>query len=112
MVSIELLDEFKRQLKHLHKKYKASLLNDYSNLLDELKANPHIGIELGGGVHKVRMAITAKGKGKSGGARVITYVVADSGEDTSITLLSIYDKSEISSVSNEYIQSLLNQILK
>lgn len=111
MVKIELIDEFKRQLKHLHKKYKSSIITDYSDLLDELKANPYLGTELGSGIHKVRMAISAKRKGKSGGARVITYVVDDSGNDTTVTLLSIYDKSEISSVSNDYIQSLVKQIL-
>lgn len=112
MVKIELTDEFRRHLKHLHKKYKSSIINDYSHLLNELKKNPHIGVELWGGIYKVRMAITAKRKGKSGGARVITYVVDNSEEDVTVTLLSIYDKSEISSVSNEYIQSLVNQILK
>ena len=40
-------------------------------LLEMLRKNPMAGADLGDGIRKVRMAITSKGKGKSGGARVI-----------------------------------------
>lgn len=63
--------EFKRQIKRLRKKY-ASLQSDFDELLAELSENPFAGVDLGDGVRKVRMAIKTKGKGKSGGARVIT----------------------------------------
>lgn len=66
--------EFAKQLKALAKKYH-SLRNDYQSFLNDLEQNPYMGTDLGNGVRKVRMAITSKGKGKSGGARVITYVV-------------------------------------
>lgn len=57
------------------------------------------------------MAITSKGKGKSGGARVITYNLQKKGEDkVLITLMSIYDKSEIENVSDAYLRSLVHQI--
>ena len=62
--------EFKRQIKRLRKKY-ASLQSDFDELLAELSENPFAGVDLGDGVRKVRMAIKAKGKGRSGGARVI-----------------------------------------
>lgn len=61
-------------------------------------------------MHKVRMAIMSKGKGKSGGARVITYVVEEVDDDIVINLLTIYDKSEISSVSEQYLKSLIQQL--
>lgn len=62
--------EFKRQIKRLRKKY-ASLQSDFDELLAELSENPFAGVDLGDGVRKVRMAIKSKGKGRSGGARVI-----------------------------------------
>lgn len=56
------------------KKYK-SFVKDYDDFLDSLEKNPFQGTSLGMGVHKTRMAIASKGKGKSGGARVLTYSV-------------------------------------
>lgn len=106
MVRIEVIDEFKRQLKALVKKHK-SMKQDYANLICDLKENPYLGVELGNGVHKIRMAIASKGKGKSGGARVITYVIEELDNDVIVHLLAIYDKSDISAVSDGYIKSLV-----
>lgn len=64
-------------------------------------------VGLGQGIRKVRMAITSKGKGKSGGARVITYNVIVAAYDTQIKLLTIYDKSEKSTITDAEIQELL-----
>ena len=64
---------------------------------------------MGGGVRKVRMAIRSKGKGKSGGARVITFSVVVAIEETEINLLYIYDKSERESISMSEIQELLRK---
>lgn len=61
---------FEKELKRLGKRY-VSIVDDYANLLEELYANPQLGTDLGGGLRKIRMAITSKGRGKSGGARVI-----------------------------------------
>lgn len=99
--------EFDRQFKRLAKKYK-SLVDDYLTLSQELKKNPLQGAVLGRGVRKIRMAIGSKGKGKSGGARVLTLTVLVSG-DTDVTLLTIYDKDEIDNVSDEYIRWLISE---
>ncbi len=99
--------EFDRRFKKLAKKYK-SLLNDYLTLSKELKNNPFQGVDLGGGVRKIRMTIASKGKGKSGGARVLTLNVLVS-DDAEVTLLTIYDKNEIENVSDEYIQWLVSE---
>jgi mRNA-degrading endonuclease RelE of RelBE toxin-antitoxin system len=99
--------EFKRQIKRLRKKY-ASLQSDFDELLAELSENPFAGVDLGDGVRKVRMAIKSKGKGESGGARVITYNIDEKAEVPHIDFLTIYDKSEIDNVSDSYIRSLLN----
>ncbi len=110
-VSILLSDEFKRQFKRLAKKYK-TLATDFVTFKNELMSNPLQGVDLGGGVRKVRMSITSKQKGKSGGARVITFNVAqsDNSEDIVITLMTIYDKSELSNVSDKYIKWLVSII--
>jgi len=106
-VTIRLHDEFKRQFRRLRKKYQ-SLTDDLENFQKELKKNPLQGDDLGNGVRKIRMAIGSKGKGKSGGARVLTLNVLVS-DDAEVTLLTIYDKNEIDNVSDEYIKWLIKE---
>lgn len=99
---------FARELKRLSKHYK-SLKEDYANLLESLKANPKQGVSLGNNLRKVRLAITSKGKGKSGGARVITYTVILTEIDSEIKLLTVYDKSERANLTEKEIQDILKQ---
>ena len=108
-VTIDYLDEFARGAKVLRKKY-PSFERDYETFLDELEKNPFSGESLGQHTYKNRMAITSKGKGKSGGARVITYNVQQQGDEVLITLMTIYDKSDIDNVSDAYLRSLVQQI--
>lgn len=107
MITFNYTEEFLRQAKRLSKRYR-SLADDIDNLQHELIRNPNIGTDLGGGKHKIRLAIKSKGRGKSGGLRVITLVVMVELSNTCINLLTIYDKKEISNVSDNYI----NQIIK
>lgn len=97
-------DEFKRCAKPLAKRYK-SFNKDYQNLLDELEKNPQLGIDLGNGYRKVRMAIKSKGKGKSGGARVITLDALEC--NGYLYLLFIYDKSDADSVDIDVIKKIV-----
>ena len=104
---IRTIENFDRQAKRLAKHY-ASFRDDFKTLLEELQMNPMVGTDLGGGIKKVRMAIASKGKGKSGGARVITYtaeVIVHRCEGE-LLLLSIYDKSEQSTISDKEIKRL------
>lgn len=109
MVTFEYLPEFERRAKALAKKYR-SFVDDYREFLDELERNPYGGTRLGGNTYKHRMAIASKSKGKSGGARVITYNVQQTEADVTITLMSIYDKTEISNVSDAYLRQLIKEI--
>ena len=109
MVDIRLGEEFKRQFKRLKKKY-PSLTEDLKIFSLDLRANPQQGIPLGARLYKLRMAIAAKGKGKSGGARVITYRLLATQEHIEITLLTIYDKNEIDNLSDEYLRSLVKDL--
>ncbi len=107
---IELSTPFKREFKRLLKKYR-SLDSDLERLAEELRAKPDMGVDLGNGVRKVRMAITAKGKGKSHGARVITFTAVVSELEGVITLLTIYDKADKDSVSDKEISELISGLL-
>jgi len=102
--------EFDRRFRRLAKKYR-SLPTDYLTWSDELKKNPFQGDDLGGGVRKIRMAISSKGKGKSGGARVLTLNVLVT-DDAEVTLLTIYDKNEIDNVPDDYIKWLVGEATK
>ena len=108
-VYVELGPEFKRQFKRLAKKYH-SLRNDLDVWRKELVKNPLVGDDLGGGVRKIRMAIADKEKGKSGGARILTLNVMVSEDGMNVTLLTIYDKGEISNVKDEFIEFLIKNL--
>lgn len=108
-VHVEYGPEFKRQFKRLSKKYH-SLKSDYDTWLNEIQENPLVGDDLGGGVRKIRMAIADKGKGKSGGARILTLNVKVSEDGLNVTLLTIYDKGEISNVKDEFIEFLIKNL--
>jgi mRNA-degrading endonuclease RelE of RelBE toxin-antitoxin system len=94
---------FRSELKRLVKKY-PSLKDEYIELVKELKENPEQGTPLGNNLYKIRLAIASKGKGKSGGARVITYLKTEQGN---VYLLSIYDKGERGSISDKEIKNIL-----
>jgi len=87
---IKITGNFDKEAKPLLKKYR-SFRNDIAKLIDELELNPKLGTPLGHNLYKVRIAISSKGRGKSGGARVITYVIL---ENETVHLISIYDKAE------------------
>ncbi|WP_372946756.1 type II toxin-antitoxin system RelE/ParE family toxin [Mariniphaga sp.] len=94
---------FEKELKKLSRKY-PSLKGDYKLLLDSLKYNPKQGEPLGKNCYKIRMAITSKGKGKSGGSRVISCVKVFA---NSVFLLSICDKSQKQNISDSELDHLL-----
>lgn len=97
---------FDKQLKRLQKKY-PSLRRDLTQLANELEKNPIQGIALGNSCYKIRIAISSKGKGKSGGGRIITHIHLS---QTTVYLIAIYDKSEQKNISDPQIQSLLEFI--
>ena len=107
--NIDTTPDFALELKQLAKRY-PSIRDDYETFLKELRENPLMGTKLGKKLRKVRFAIASKGKGKSGGARVITYNVQQTESDVNITLMSIYDKSEIGNVSDTYLRQLVKEI--
>lgn len=101
--SIKYTALFEKQVKRLSKKY-PSIKDDLIQLIDGLKADPTKGTALGKGLYKVRLAIESKGQGKSGGARVITFLISD---EYTVLLTSIYDKSEQSSINTQVLLKIL-----
>ena len=97
--------DFKKLFKKLTKKY-PSLKNDLRKLVADLKEKPELGVSLGHNIYKIRMAISSKGRGKSGGARVITFLIAD---DCEVYLVYIYDKSELENLTKDQILELLKE---
>lgn len=99
-------DNFNREVKQLAKKHR-SLKDDLIQLRADLLENPLLGTPLGNNVYKIRLAITSKGKGKSGGARVISYVYV---RNEQIFLLSIYDKSDKENITDNEIKVFLKSL--
>ncbi|PTN02889.1 type II toxin-antitoxin system RelE/ParE family toxin [Mangrovibacterium marinum] len=108
MNEVILLDNFMHDVKRLLKKYR-SLKSELEVFISETEKNGAQGTSLGGGLFKARLAVKSKGKGKSGGMRIISYQdIILASDNNTVFLVSIYDKSEASSVEIKQI----NQILK
>ncbi|EMO85785.1 type II toxin-antitoxin system RelE/ParE family toxin [Leptospira santarosai] len=100
-------DHFSREFKDLVKKYR-SIKEDLKTLVTSLEQNPVQGVPLGKDCYKIRLAISSKGKGKSGGARIITYLYLVKNK---MYLLSIFDKSEKENISDKDREALLKLIV-
>lgn len=111
-VEIVISDNFRREAKKYLKKFR-SLKEELTAFQESLLINPKQGVRITESVFKVRLSSKSKGKGKSGGFRIITYVVEVIEDEnnhlqTVVTLLSIYDKSEISTLSDSEIKALID----
>ncbi len=108
--NITTTQRFDKQLKALAKKY-PSIVADLIKLAEKIQQNPECGTLLGDDVYKIRMAITSKGRGKSGGARVIyVNLFAQLEDDDRIVLISIYDKSAKDSISTSELREALKEV--
>jgi mRNA-degrading endonuclease RelE of RelBE toxin-antitoxin system len=112
-VTVRITKGFKSAVKPLLKKY-PSLKNDLQNLEKELLANPRQGTSLGHNVYKIRLKISSKGKGKSGGARVISLLetlligeVQFIEEHIDVSLITIYDKADTATISDKELRELI-----
>jgi mRNA-degrading endonuclease RelE of RelBE toxin-antitoxin system len=97
------VDKFKKEAKRLVKKY-PSLKIELAEIAESLSEEPTLGTSLGNDTYKIRVSIKSKGKGKSGGARIITYVVTPQKE---IYLLTIFDKAEFDSIDDKTLRRII-----
>ena len=90
------------------KRYKKKFQSIESDLLLFIENLPNIvAIDLGDGVYKYRLSVKSKNKGKRGGFRIISFEILVTEQQKNIILLTIYDKSEQSSISKSEIASIL-----
>lgn len=107
-VKVRITKSFKRAVKPLLNKYH-SLSNDLDKLEKELINNPWLGISIGHEAYKIRLKISSKGKGKKGGARIISLLEVTekiSEEETVVNLITIYDKAEVDTISDNELKEL------
>lgn len=105
--NIELSANFKKEAKRLTKKY-PSLKTELAELFAELEENPTTGTPMGNDIYKIRLAIASKNKGKSGGARVFSFVKVT---QTTVLIFSIYSKGEVDNLSDKEIKELIKEYL-
>lgn len=112
-VTVRVTKNFKSEAKPLLKKY-PSLHNDLLELEKQLLRNPRLGNDLGKNAYKIRLRIKSKGKGKSGGARVIPLVenviiaeIEAGANETIVNLISIYDKGDTATITDSELNNLI-----
>ena len=98
--------QFEKELKRLIKKF-PSLKSEYSELINNLHNKPQTGTPIGNNCYKIRIAIASKGKGKRGGARVITHLYI---ENEAIYLLTIFDKSEKENLNPKELKDIIESL--
>ena len=108
-ITVSVSDDFAKEAKRLAKKY-PSFKQDYKDFLVSIKNNPLQGDEITKNIRKIRMAIKAKGKGKSGGARVITFNILTDIENGHVVFLLLYDKEDASTVKVNVVKQLVRDM--
>jgi mRNA-degrading endonuclease RelE of RelBE toxin-antitoxin system len=119
-VSVKITKGFKRQVKPLIKKY-ISLKTELRDLQLSLMETPEQGTLITTDVYKIRMGVKSKGRGKSGGVRIITFIetliIAEVEEmnienalEKVVNLIAIYDKTDTASIEQHEVQTLLSEM--
>jgi len=103
--------EFKSKLKPLAKKY-LTLKESIRSLEKALIENPYLGDAYGDKIYKVRWGDASKGRGKSGGFRVMYYLLNETKEGTEILFLTIFDKSEADTIKKNVAVKLRDLVLE
>jgi mRNA-degrading endonuclease RelE of RelBE toxin-antitoxin system len=104
--NVILHDNFKKEVKPLLKKY-PSLKSDLQKLLDNIDKELKLATDLGDGFKKIKIAIKSKGKGSSGGGRIITHETIVSINDTNLVFGSIYNKGEYNTIDTAILRKIL-----
>lgn len=102
---------FESKFKRLKKKF-LTLEQEMRELTEALEITPNLGTSLGSGLYKIRLGSKSKGGGKSGGFRVITYLLSETQEGTEVYLIMMFDKSEESSIKKEVLVKIVNQLFE
>ncbi len=103
---IEFSDNFLKEAKRLSKKYQ-QIKGDIQQAVKEIEMRNDVGTPLGFNLFKKRVKNSSTPTGKRGGFRVIVYQQIQ--EKT--VLISIYSKTEQTTISDEELVALLNTYL-
>ncbi len=103
--SVETTLLFQKEAKSLVKKY-PSFKTDLQAIINSLKEDPKQGTALGKDCYKIRIKISSKARGKSGGARLITCVKV---VKQKVYLVTVYDKASRESITAAYLQKIIQQ---
>ena len=106
---VKITSIFEARYKRFIKKF-LSLESEIDILIEELQNNPTLGIPLGAGLYKIRLASKSKGGGKSGGFRIITYLIVENGNKTDIHLITMFDKSEEANIKKEALLKMVKSL--
>ena len=106
---IQTTSYFDSEAKRLAKRHR-SFVDDLSDFQDSILKNPYQGTELSPGIRKVRLTIGSKGRGKSGGARVITFTYLVDEKDGVVILLLLYDKADASSIKMNVVRQIIKDL--
>ena len=100
---------FDAEAKRLAKRHR-SFIDDLQDFRDSILKNPYQGTEFSPGIRKVRLTIGSKGRGKSGGARVITFTYLVDEKDGVVILLLLYDKADASSIKMNVVRQIIKDL--
>lgn len=108
-VSIKYSSIFYAKVKKFLKKFPA-LAEELQQLETAILQDPTMGEALGKGLYKIRLASKSKAKGKSGGFRVINYLVSKEQDEIFVTVVTIYDKSEEANIKKVTLLKMLDSL--
>ena len=106
---IQTTSYFDVEAKRLSKRHR-SFIDDLQTFRESLMKNPYQGTELSPGIRKIRLTIDSKGRGKSGGARVITFTYLVDEQDGVVILLLLYDKADASSIKMNVVREIIKDL--
>ena len=106
---IQTTSYFDTETKRLAKRHR-SFIDDLEDFQKNLLKNPYQGTELSPGIRKIRLTIDSKGRGKSGGARVITFTYLVDEKDGVVILLLLYDKTDASSIKINIVRKIIKDL--
>ena len=106
---IQTTSYFDSEAKRLAKRHR-SFVDDLSDFRDSILKNPYQGTELSPGIRKVRMTIASKGRGQSGGARIITFTYLVNEKGGVVILLLLYDKADASNIKISVVRQIIKEL--
>ena len=106
---IQTTSYFDTEAKRLAKRHR-SFIDDLEDFQKNRLKNPYQGTELSPGIRKIRLTIDSKGRGKSGGARVITFTYLVDEKDGVVILLLLYDKTDASSIKINIVRKIIKDL--